>query len=272
MAAAAVACWPPGVRRRRGASPRFVPGLRRSARRSMSDADAGLPGMMRTAPEGWGDDTLSQFMTAGWRNAVDAFIEDPERYRPLAEVDAIYRRLIENLADNPEHLAGTLAVRSHASFLAGASLALERAGGRSVSADARLAAGGAVGHVRGGQSRPAELWAGRNDDDAARAARGWSSTTNGWWNTCSRSTPRRQRSRRSCGSGRWSTSRTRTHTRRCRSRTRGGEVRLHARSTSCAATRCSGTACGRRRRRDCALSVCTTCFPSGIGAWAWANV
>jgi hypothetical protein len=135
----------------------------------MSDADTGLPGMMRTAPEGWGDDTLSQFMTAGWRNAVDAFIEDPERYRPLAEVDAIYRRLIENLADNPEHLAGTLAVRSHASFLAGASLALSG----QVAEAYRLMRGSLqaallAAFVAGNPERK-KMWAGRNDDDAARA-------------------------------------------------------------------------------------------------------
>jgi hypothetical protein len=144
------------------------PDLRRQCTFAMSEEVESLPGMMRTAPENWGDDTLSQFMSAGWRNAVDAFIEDPERYLPLAEVDGIYRRLIENLADSPEQLAGTQLVRSHASYLAAASLALTG----QVAEAYRLMRGALQAALLGayvaGNPERQQLWAARNDGKEAR--------------------------------------------------------------------------------------------------------
>ncbi len=135
----------------------------------MSVDNETLPGMMRTPPAGWGDDTLSQFMSAGWRNAVDAFIEDAEQYRPLADVDGVYRRLIENLADNPEHLAGTLLVRSHASFLAAASLALSGQAAEAYRLMRGALQAALLGLFVSGNAERQKLWAGRNDDEAARA-------------------------------------------------------------------------------------------------------
>ena len=127
-----------------------------------------LPGMIQTEPPGWGDDTLSQFMSAGWRNAVHSFTEDPEHFQPLAEIDGVYRRLIENLADNPEQLAGTLLIRAHSAYLAAASLAV--AG--QVAEAYRLMRGSLQAALLGlfvaENPERQKLWAGRNDD-AARA-------------------------------------------------------------------------------------------------------
>jgi hypothetical protein len=73
----------------------------------------------------WAEDPLAQFFATAWRNTVHAFTNDVHQYRVIAQVDGIYRQLVSDEQINgSKRLEATFLVRSHASLLAAASLAL----------------------------------------------------------------------------------------------------------------------------------------------------
>jgi len=118
--------------------------------------------------EQWAGDPLAQFLAAAWRNTVSAFSAERERYRALGEVDGVYRQLVEDSDVNSERISATFLVRSHASFLAAASLALS-----GQVADAYTLMGAALeaalqGLFIAGSPERQQLWVSRNDDDQAR--------------------------------------------------------------------------------------------------------
>ena len=121
------------------------------------------------APDDWGRDPLSDFLTTAWRNTVTTYAVDRDRYDVLAEIDAMYRRLIGSLGESGEQLAGAMAVRSHSSLLGATSLALagQVAEAYVVLTSALEAAARAL-FVAGDAGRQ-KLWTCRHDDDAARA-------------------------------------------------------------------------------------------------------
>jgi hypothetical protein len=134
----------------------------------VSSSPANHAGEEVDVAEQWAGDPLAQFLAAAWRNTVSAFSAERQRYRSLAEVDAVYRRLIENLDESSERISITFLVRSHGSFLAAASLALS---GQVAEAYAlmRTAMKAALqGLYINGSPERQQLWVSRNDDDVAR--------------------------------------------------------------------------------------------------------
>jgi hypothetical protein len=53
----------------------------------------------------WADSPLAQFLAAGWRNTVRSFSGEAERYRTLAEVDAVFRTLVGDAEVNQERVS-----------------------------------------------------------------------------------------------------------------------------------------------------------------------
>lgn len=118
--------------------------------------------------QAWAGEPLAQFLAAAWRNTVNSFGAERQRYAALAEVDSVFRRLIENLADSPEHLSSTLVVRTHAAFLAAASLALSGQVAEAYVLLRQSLRAALQGLFVAGSPERQRFWASRNDDDDAR--------------------------------------------------------------------------------------------------------
>jgi hypothetical protein len=129
---------------------------------------AGQASIETDVAEQWAGDPLAQYLAAAWRNTVNAFSAERQRYRAMCDVDGVYRRLVESLDSTSDRLASTFVVRSHGSFLAAASLGLS---GQAAEAYALMRASletAALGLYVASTPERQQLWVSRNDDEAAR--------------------------------------------------------------------------------------------------------
>ena len=75
-------------------------------------------------PPGWGADPLSAFMETARENTLATFVNLPATYRLLAEVDSVYRLLLDNLFNTPEWASAFFLLRAHCSYLAAVRFAM----------------------------------------------------------------------------------------------------------------------------------------------------
>jgi len=128
-----------------------------------ANPEAGIPAELLNTP-------LTKYLADVWRNIVAATIRVRPQFDDLAEIDRLYRRIIDNLNQTEEPVSGMLLFRSHTAYLAAASLALS---GQLSDAyvEMRAALESALyGLYMAGNSQRQELWAKRQDSDASRRA------------------------------------------------------------------------------------------------------
>lgn len=112
----------------------------------------------------WSGDPLAQFLAAAWRNTVNSFTAERDRYRTLTNIDAVFRSLVGDAGVNDQRLASTFLVRSHASFLAAASLALSGQVAESYGLMRSALEASLHGLYIAGSPERQQQWLARNDD------------------------------------------------------------------------------------------------------------
>lgn len=75
-------------------------------------------------PPGWGGDEVSNFLEVAQRNAFGSFVNFRAPFEKVIAIDAIYRRLINNLDNTRDWFAAFFVLRAHSSFLAASRLAV----------------------------------------------------------------------------------------------------------------------------------------------------
>ena len=119
-------------------------------------------------PADWGADRLGDFIEAAHQNTIATFANLRQRYDVLAEIDELYRKMVENLGQSPELVAGLFLIRTHSSFRGGVRLCLS-----GQVAEAYMVLRGCLesalyGLYTSGDTNRQEIWVRRHDDDAAR--------------------------------------------------------------------------------------------------------
>ena len=75
-------------------------------------------------PSGWGEDHLSRFIDNTRSNVFASFANLPKTYQRLADIDAGFRMIGENLKNPPDWFVALFLLRAHSSYLGAAHLAL----------------------------------------------------------------------------------------------------------------------------------------------------
>ncbi|MBL9164821.1 MAG: hypothetical protein JNL18_18985 [Planctomycetaceae bacterium] len=117
--------------------------------------------------EQWADHPLAHFFAAAWRNTVRSFSRQRAHYETLAEVDGVFRELVEHAAESPERLAGSMLIRTHGSFLAASSLALSGQIAESYALMRNALRSALHGVFIAGDAERQRIWVARADDEQA---------------------------------------------------------------------------------------------------------
>ena len=115
----------------------------------------------------WADNPLAQFLAAGWRNTVRSFTGEAERYRTLAEVDAVFRALVGDAGVNKDRAPAGFLVRAHGAWLTTVSLGLSGQVAQAYAVMDYVLETALQGLYISGSPERQQLWLARNDDDAA---------------------------------------------------------------------------------------------------------
>jgi len=75
-------------------------------------------------PPGWEDDDLAKFMDTARNNAYATFANLRLEYGRLSGIDAVFRKLIDNLHHTGQWFVGFFVLRAHSTFLGAAALAI----------------------------------------------------------------------------------------------------------------------------------------------------
>src|SRR3972149_11493555 len=75
-------------------------------------------------PAGWGADDITGFIDNTRQNCFATYANLRQEYGKLAEVDGVFRKLVENLINTRDWFAAFFLLRAHSAFLAGAHLAM----------------------------------------------------------------------------------------------------------------------------------------------------
>ncbi|HEX5758224.1 MAG TPA: hypothetical protein VF121_03440 [Thermoanaerobaculia bacterium] len=75
------------------------------------------------APDGWGLDDISAFLEAAHQNSFATFANLQRFFRPLVEVDQLFRLAIPNFGTPTDWLMAVFLLRTHAAFLGAVRLA-----------------------------------------------------------------------------------------------------------------------------------------------------
>lgn len=80
--------------------------------------------MFTNPPSGWGEDSLSDFVTRALNNIFATHDQRPADYGRLVEIDRVFRTLLENLNHTDEWFAGFFVLQSHSAYLGAARLSM----------------------------------------------------------------------------------------------------------------------------------------------------
>lgn len=119
-------------------------------------------------PTDWGADRLGDFIEAARQNTIATFCNLREEYDVLAEIDHLYRKMIDNLNQSPEFVAGFFLFRTHSSFLAAVRLCLSGQVGESYMVQRGCLESALYGLYVYGDTNRQEVWLRRHDNDASR--------------------------------------------------------------------------------------------------------
>ena len=76
------------------------------------------------APKGWGTDKITGFIDNTRLNSFATYANLRVEYAKLAEVDGVFRKLVENLTNTKDWFAAFFLLRAHSGFLAGSHMAM----------------------------------------------------------------------------------------------------------------------------------------------------
>lgn len=79
---------------------------------------------MKTIPENWGKDELSNFLESADRNRHASFANERTKFGVLKDIDALFRKAIEISNNSEMYFPALFLLLSHSSFLASVDLAL----------------------------------------------------------------------------------------------------------------------------------------------------
>ena len=75
-------------------------------------------------PAGWSTDNITGFIDNVRLNCFATYANFQQEYAKLAEIEALFRKLLENLINTRDYFAGFFLLRAHSALLAGAHLAM----------------------------------------------------------------------------------------------------------------------------------------------------
>jgi len=79
---------------------------------------------LQDPPAGWGNDDITAFIDHARQNCFATYANLRQEYAKIAEVDAIFRKVPDNLINTPDWFAALFLLRAHSAFLAGAHVAM----------------------------------------------------------------------------------------------------------------------------------------------------
>ncbi len=119
-------------------------------------------------PRGWGTDDVTSFVDNTRLNCFATYANLRQEYAKVAEVDVVFRRLIENLINTQDWFAAFFLLRSHSAFLAGAHLAMSGHAAETYASLRLCLENGLYGLYLARNPASRETWLRRHDDDQAR--------------------------------------------------------------------------------------------------------
>jgi hypothetical protein len=119
-------------------------------------------------PRGWGGDQITEFIDNTRLNSFASYANLCPEYAKLAEVDHVFRQLIDNLINTRDWFAAFFLLRAHSAFLAGSHLAMSGQAAE-VYASLRLCLeNGLYGLYLSRNPASRETWLRRHDSDEAK--------------------------------------------------------------------------------------------------------
>ncbi len=124
--------------------------------------EAGCP------PPGWGSDSLSKFADTAYHNIMATYANLRAEYDALAKIDGLHDKMIENLNQSPEFVAGFLLIRTHSYFRGAALKALSGQVAEGYMLQRGALESALYGLYAAGDDNRQKIWLNRHEDDASR--------------------------------------------------------------------------------------------------------
>lgn len=122
---------------------------------------------MHEQPRGWGNDELSQFLSAAHTNTFATFQRMPQYYSRLSEINDLLSRSLESTNNSGKPVSSQLLLRAHASYLAAVRLGLATQTCESFMAQRGALEAALYGELVSNCPGAAEKWLTRHDSEAA---------------------------------------------------------------------------------------------------------
>jgi hypothetical protein len=119
-------------------------------------------------PGGWGEDEITTFIDKARRNSFATYANFRPEFGKVAEIDVLFRKLVDNLLNTKDWFAAFFLLRAHSAFLAGAHLATS---GQAVETYASLRLSlehGLYGVYLSRNPGSRETWLRRHDNEQAK--------------------------------------------------------------------------------------------------------
>lgn len=119
-------------------------------------------------PRGWAADPITEFIDNTRLNSFATFANLRAEYAKLAEIDRVFRRLIDTLINTEDWFAAFFLLRAHSAFLAGSHLAMSGQAAETYASLRLCLENGLYGLYLSRNPASRETWLRRHDDEAAK--------------------------------------------------------------------------------------------------------
>jgi len=120
------------------------------------------------SPAGWGTDGITGFIDNARLNCFATYANLRQEYAKLAEVDAVFRKLVENLINTRDWFAAFFLLRAHSAFLAAAHLAMAGQAAETYASLRLCLENGLYGLYLARNPDSRETWLRRHDSEQAK--------------------------------------------------------------------------------------------------------
>lgn len=122
------------------------------------------------APPGWGNDELAKFLDMTRSNVFASFVQTPQHYAKLLDVDSAFLRICKNLTDPPDFWAPLFLLKAHSSYRAAVGLAMAGQAPEAFMVMRGCLESALYGLYINRNKHAFEIWVKRNDSEEAKRA------------------------------------------------------------------------------------------------------
>jgi hypothetical protein len=122
------------------------------------------------APPGWGNDELAKFLDMTRSNVFASFVQTPQHYAKLLDVDSAFLCICKNLTDPPDFWAPLFLLKAHSSYRAAVGLAMAGQAPEAFMVMRGCLESALYGLYINRNKHAFEIWVKRNDSEEAKRA------------------------------------------------------------------------------------------------------